>query len=103
MVFMCGSNIDTNILSRLIEYNMAERGRLLRVRITLPDRPGMLRQISGIIASLGANVLQVMHDRSYAKAPGHVDITVMMEVRSREHAKEIVDSLVADGLPTEVM
>jgi threonine dehydratase len=103
MVFMCGSNIDTNILSRLIEHDMAERGRLLRVRITLPDRPGMLHQISGIIASLGANVLQVMHDRSYAKAPGHVDITVMMEVRSREHAKEVVDSLFGDGLPTEVI
>ncbi len=103
VVFMCGSNIDTNILSRLIEHDMAERGRLLRVRITLPDRPGMLHQISGIIARNGANVLQVLHDRSYAKAPGHVDITVMMEVRSREHAKQVVDQLVADGLPTEVM
>ena len=103
IIFMCGSNIDTNILSRLIEHDMAERGRLLRVRITLPDRPGMLHQISGIIASLGANVLQVMHDRSYAKAPGHVDITVMMEVRSREHANQVVDSLLGDGLPTEVI
>jgi threonine dehydratase len=103
VVFMCGSNIDTNILSRLIEHDMAERGRLLRVRVTLPDRPGMLHQISGIIAAQGANVLQVMHDRSYAKAPGHVDITVMMEVRSREHAKEVVDQLLADGLPTEVI
>jgi threonine dehydratase len=103
VVFICGSNIDTNILSRLIEYNMAERGRLLRVRITLPDRPGMLHQISGIIAQQGANVLQVMHDRSYAKAPGHVDITVMMEVRSREHAKQVVDQLLGDGLPTEVI
>jgi threonine dehydratase len=102
VLFMCGSNIDTNILSRLIEHDMAERGRLLRVRITLPDRPGMLHQISGIIARNGANVLQVMHDRSYAKAPGHVDITVMMEVRSREHAKQVVDQLLGDGLPTEV-
>jgi threonine dehydratase len=103
VLLMCGSNIDTNILSRLIEHDMAERGRLLRVRITLPDRPGMLHQISGIIAGQGANVLQVLHDRSYAKAPGHVDITVMMEVRSREHAKQVVDQLVGDGLPTEVM
>lgn len=103
MIFMCGSNIDSNILSRLIEHDMAERGRLLRVRVTLPDRPGMLHQISGVIASLGANVLQVMHDRSYAKAPGHVDITVMMEVRSREHAREVVENLRGEGLPTEVM
>ncbi|MFO0416764.1 MAG: pyridoxal-phosphate dependent enzyme [Pseudomonadota bacterium] len=103
LLFMCGSNIDTNILSRLIEHSMAERGRLLRVRITLPDRPGMLHQISGVIARGGANVLQVMHDRSYAKAPGHVDITVMMEVRDREHAKQVVAELEANGLPTEIV
>ncbi len=103
IVFMCGSNIDTNILSRLIEYDMAERGRLLRVRITLPDRPGMLHQISGIIAAQGANILQVLHDRSYASAPGHVDVTIMMEVRSRAHAKQVVDELVGGGLPTEIM
>jgi threonine dehydratase len=103
VIMMCGSNIDTNLLSRLIEHSMAERGRLLRVRVTLPDRPGMLHQISGVIAQKGANVLQVLHDRSYAKAPGHVDITVMMEVRNRDHAKEVVDKLVGDGLPTEVI
>ena len=103
IIFMCGSNIDTNLLSRLIEHDMAERGRLLRVRVTLPDRPGMLHQISGIIAAQGANVLQVLHDRSYAKVPGHVDITVMMEVRSREHATQVVDHLVGAGLPTEVI
>jgi threonine dehydratase len=103
VLFMCGSNIDTNLLSRLIEYSLAERGRLLRVRVTLPDRPGMLHQIAGIIAQKGANVLQVLHDRSYAKAPGHVDITVMMEVRNAQHAAEVVDNLIADGLPTEVI
>jgi threonine dehydratase len=103
VLMICGSNIDTNLLSRLIEHDMAERGRLLRVRVTLPDRPGMLHQISGVIAAGGANVLQVMHDRSYAKAPGHVDITVMMEVRDRDHATQIVSELIANGLPTEVV
>lgn len=101
VVFVCGSNIDTNLLSRLIEHDMAERGRLLRVRVTLPDRPGMLHQISGIIAAEGANVLQVLHDRFYARVPGHVDITVMMEVRDSAHAQMVVDELLAAGLPTE--
>lgn len=101
VVFICGSNIDTNILSRLIEHDMAERGRLLRVRVTLPDRPGMLHQISKIIADQRANILQVMHDRFYARIPGHVDITVMMEVRDSAHAQHVVDELIAAGLPTE--
>ena len=100
VVMVCGSNIDMNLLSRLIEHDMAERGRLLRVNISLPDRPGMLHTISGIIAQQGANVLQVSHDRFYALVPGHVDITVVMEVRDRAHGGEIVAALQAAGLPT---
>jgi threonine dehydratase len=101
VVMVCGSNIDTNLLTRLIEHDMAERGRLLRVRVMLPDKPGMLHTLTGIIAGQGANVLQVMHDRFYARLPGHVEITVMLEVRDRTHADEIVNHLVVAGLPTE--
>jgi threonine dehydratase len=100
VVMICGSNIDMNLLSRLIEQDMAERGRLLKVSIALPDRPGALHLISGIIADKGANVLQVFHDRFYARLPGHVDITVVMEVRDRAHASEIIAALIAEGLPT---
>lgn len=101
VVFLCGSNIDTNLLSRLIEHDMAERGRLLRVRVALPDRPGMLHQFTGVLAQAGANVLQVTHDRSYAKVPGHVDITIVMEVRGREHATKVVEQLSERGLKPE--
>jgi threonine dehydratase len=102
VVMICGSNIDMNLLSRLIEHDMAERGRMLRVNISLPDRPGMLHTISGIIAAEGANVLQVHHDRFYAQVPGHVDITVVMEVRDRAHGGEIVAELQRAGLPTSL-
>jgi len=101
VVFLCGSNIDVNLLSRLIEHDMAERGRLLRVRVALPDRPGMLHHITGVIAAEGANVLQVTHDRSYAKIPGYVDITIVMEVRSTLHGDEVFKHLVTHGLTTE--
>lgn len=100
-VFVCGSNIDMNLLSRLIEHDMAERGRLLRVRVTLPDRPGMLHQITGIIASEGANVLEVNHNRSYARIPGHVEITLLLEVRGTQHGEWIIEKLRASHIPTE--
>ena len=103
VVYVCGSNIDTNLLSRLIERDIAERGRTLRVRISLPDQPGMLHKISGIIATQGANVLHVYHNRSYTKIPGYVDITVAAEVRSREHGQDVVRQLMESGLPTEVL
>jgi threonine dehydratase len=100
-VFVCGSNIDMNLLSRLIEQDMGERGRLLKINISLPDRPGMLHQISGILASQGANVLQVAHDRFYARLPGYVDVTVMMEVRDRAHGVQVIKHLNDAGLPTQ--
>jgi threonine dehydratase len=103
VVFVCGSNIDMNLLSRLIEQDMGERGRLLRVNVSAPDRPGMLHQISGIIAEQGANVLQVAHDRFYARLPGYVDITCVMEVRDRAHGAQIVKFLNEAGLPTQVV
>ena len=101
VVFVCGSNIDMNLLARLIEQDMGERGRLLRVNISLPDRPGMLHQITGIIAEQGANVLQVAHDRFYARLPGYVDITVVMEVRDRSHGVQVIKCLNEAGLPTQ--
>ncbi len=102
-VFVCGSNIDMNLLSRLIEHDMAERGRLLRVRVALPDQPGVLSSITNIIAANGANVLQVMHDRFYPKLPGHVEITVVMEVRDPEHAQTVTDQLRRSGVIAEVV
>jgi len=103
VVFVCGSNIDMNLLSRLIEQDMCERGRLLRVNISLPDRPGMLHRITGIIAEQGGNVLQVAHDRFYARLPGHVDITVIVEVRDRAHGAQIVKHLNEAGLQSQAV
>jgi threonine dehydratase len=103
LVFVCGSNIDMNLLSRLIEQDMCERGRLLRVNVSLPDRPGMLHQITGIIADQGGNVLQVAHDRFYARLPGYVDITVVVEVRDRAHGAQIVQHLNDAGLPSQAV
>ena len=101
VVFCCGSNIDSNVLSRLIEHDMAERGRLLRLRVSLPDKPGMLHTLTGIISSEGANVLEVVHNRTYAKTPGYVEISVVMEVRGCSHADAVIGKLEAHGLLVE--
>jgi threonine dehydratase len=101
VVFCCGSNIDSNVLSRLIEHDMAERGRLLRLRVSLPDKPGMLHTLTGIISDEGANVLEVVHNRTYAKVPGYVEISVVMEVRGCSHADTVIGKLEAHGLSVE--
>lgn len=98
VVIVSGSNIDMNFLSRLIERDMGERGRLLKMIVSVPDRPGSLHFATGIIATAGANVLDVKHDRSFSRIPGNVDITFLLEVRSKEHKKDIIERLVDSGI-----
>jgi len=92
-VVVCGSNIDTSVLSRLIERDMAQRNRLLRLLVSVPDRPGSLHATTGIVARLGANVLQVYHDRSSTSLPGNVDIAFVLEVRDEPHKRGVIEGL----------
>lgn len=98
VVVMSGSNIDANILSRLIERHMVECGRILRISISVPDAPGSLHTVTGMIAAQRANILQVDHDRSFSRLPGHVDVSFTLEVRNGAHQKEILSRLREAGL-----
>jgi threonine dehydratase len=97
-----GGNIDVSLLSRIIERGLVKDGRLVRVRIPLPDHPGALQQLTTVIASARANIVQVVHDRAYFGAhlgEGIVDIT--METRGPEHVEELTAKLAAAGYRLE--
>lgn len=96
VVLVTGSNIDMDVISRLIMRDMSKRGRLLRIVTSVPDRPGTLQFLTSIIAAEGANVLEVVHDRSFAETPGNVAIQFVLEVRDRIH-KEAVFSAIQDA------
>lgn len=97
-IMACGSNIDMNMLSRLLERDMAQQGRLLRLKVSLPDRPGSLQRATTILAAEGANVLEVVHDRSFSEVPINVDISFVLEVRDLKHRSRILDALTQAGL-----
>lgn len=97
-VVVSGSNIDMNVLSRIIEREMGERDRLMKINVSVPDRPGSLHTTTGIFASLGANVLEVYHDRFFSRRPGNVDITFLVEVRDTSHKEELMNGLERSGV-----
>ena len=93
-----GGNIDVNILSRVINRGLLSSGRVAELKIAMLDKPGQLREVSSIIASCGANVIQVRHD------PGgeHADIIgcylhIKMETRNREQLALIRQELCKAG------
>jgi threonine dehydratase len=91
---VCGGNIDARILANVLLRGLLRDGRLLRLILEIPDRPGVLADIAGRIAARGGNVIEVTHQRLFA-APSvqTADLEVMVEARDPVHADEIVAAL----------
>ena len=61
-----GGNIDARILSNVLLRNLLRDGRLLRLHLQIPDRPGVLADIAGKIGDCGGNIIEVSHQRLFA-------------------------------------
>lgn len=93
-VVVSGGNLDVSILSRIIERGLAEDGRMVRLRIHLPDYPGALHRLTGVLAEHRANIVQTAYDRTYFGVDlGNTAIDLTMEMRGAEHIAELVEAL----------
>lgn len=101
-VFIGGGNIDVSLLSRIIERGLVKDGRLVRLRIHLPDHPGALQRLAGVIAAQKANIVETNYDRAYyGVLLGDTVIDITMETRGPEHVAELSAALEASGYPHE--
>jgi threonine dehydratase len=91
---VCGGNIDARILANVLLRGLLRDGRLLRLVMEIPDRPGVLADIATRIAARGGNVIEVTHQRLFA-APSvqTAELEVMVEARDPVHAEEIAAAL----------
>jgi len=91
---LCGGNIDPRILANVLLRGLLRDGRLLRLFLQIPDRPGVLADIAGLIGGSGGNIIEVSHQRLFA-APSvqAAELEVMVEARDRTHADTIVAAL----------
>jgi threonine dehydratase len=95
---LCGGNIDTNIVGRIIEHGLAEDGRLCRFSAIISDRPGGLARFSTVIAEAGANIMDIEHDRAFASDDIQtVMVHCVIETRDREHLRQVRARLIAEG------
>lgn len=101
-VVLCGGNIDPTLLSKIIERGLAKDGRMVRIRALMRDRPGELARICQHAADLGANILEVTHNRAFANLEvGGVEIDLILETRGPDHIEQLLDALNADGITAE--
>lgn len=89
-----GGNIDARILSDVMLRTLLRDGRLLRLHLQIPDRPGVLADIAGKIGERGGNIIEVSHQRLHAVSSVQAaELEVMVEARDPAHAASIVEAL----------
>ncbi|HEV2291936.1 MAG TPA: threonine ammonia-lyase [Gemmatimonadales bacterium] len=99
VLVLSGGNIDVNLLERIVDRGLVADGRLARLTVTVPDRPGHLAQLTALVAEAGANVLEVAHRRAFADiSVRDVEIVLYVETRGREHQAALFDLLRRHGL-----
>lgn len=97
-VVVSGGNIDVNLVSRIIDRGLAKSGRMMRVRVNIPDVPGSLARLLAAIGGHGANVLQIHHDRVGARLElGQTFVELVLETRGFDHIAEIRAAIQAGG------
>ena len=94
-----GGNIDVTTLNRIINRGLQKGGRLCTFSIEIDDKPGQLVKISSLIASLGANIISVLHERTntFINVNSCV-LRVSMETRDQYHIDAIRNALLAEGI-----
>ena len=98
VVLLSGGNIDMTILSKIIDRGLVKEGRLLRLSVTVTDKPGSLHGLTKIIAEAGANILQIQHDRLSAKlALGETDVVFALETKGHDHVSDLLKKLREHG------
>ena len=102
IAIVSGGNIDVTLLARIIERGLVKDGRLVRLRVHLPDYPGALHRLTGILAQHRANIVETSYDRAYYGVNlGDTAIDITMETRGPEHIAELLSALSADGYAHE--
>jgi threonine dehydratase len=93
-----GGNIDPAILSRVIEKGLVHDGRLTRFTAIISDRPGGLAELCRAIASAGASIKDIAHDRAFSGPDvSAVHAVCTVETRDRAHVRALLRALKKHG------
>jgi threonine dehydratase len=100
---LCGGNIDLTMLGRVIEVGLVADGRVSRFTVSISDRPGGLARLAELIASTGASIQEIVHDRAFSGPDlTAVRVVCVVETTGHAHVKELHAALAAAGMPVDV-
>jgi threonine dehydratase len=99
-LIITGGNIDTRLLASVLTRELVREQRIVSLRIIGDDRPGLLGAVSAIIGRMGANIIEVAHNRLALDVPAKgAEFDILIETRDAQHTQEIIDALREAGYP----
>lgn len=99
-LIITGGNIDPRLLASVLQRELVREHRLVSLKIIGDDRPGLLATVSAVIGSMGANIIEVAHNRLALDVPAKgAEFDIMIETRDARHTDEIVEALRERGYP----
>ena len=104
VLILSGGNMDITMLARIIEKGLVADGRLARLVVDVPDVPGGLAAVTARISKEKGNIREVIHQRAFYNTPiGIARVEFIVETRSRDHVRQIVDALAREGYKVEAL
>jgi threonine dehydratase len=103
-IVITGGNIDARLLASVLMRGLVREGCLVRLRSELPDVPGALSRLSGVVGGQGGNIVEVHHQRLFQDASvKRAELDVVIETQNRRHVASIVAALITAGFPTQLL
>jgi len=91
---LCGGNVDMYLLGQIVSKGLAAMGRMMKIFILLKDKPGALKEIVDELASLSANIVEVVHDRLSSDVhAGTTGVTLSLETENQKHTDQLIQHL----------
>jgi threonine dehydratase len=97
-LILTGGNIDTRLIASVLTRELAREGRLTQIALDIVDRPGQLAAVAALLAEVGANIVEVSHQRTFSDLPAKGTLLeVVIETRDRAHLDDVMAKLGASG------
>ncbi len=101
---LSGGNMDVITMSSVVQQGLIMRDRIFTISILLPDKPGELYRVSGIIAAANGNVIKLEHNQFVTiNRNAAVELRITMEAFGPDHKHQIMDALEKEGYPPELV
>lgn len=100
VVPLCGGNIDTTVLGRVLDRGLSADNRLCNFYATVSDRPGGISRLTALLAEQGASIKDIYHERAWLySSVDQVQVKCVVELNGTEHAKRLKKALLDKGYP----